>query len=386
MTRTTPTVEDVERISALADPVVRNLQITQCYHELSAALAARLGGGANWCTFATWASKQAGQTIRRQDVLRTFERVLGESSEVADRLNEVLQRFLRHSRDHAEQSSLLIKKAFSPAAKFDRTSDAVARGNLKVFAEVGREFARFLNDLDGTESLGEEQIERFVEALHPGEPPDGQRFLAEAFGNYHRASVEDDEQARAQLMLLANLEIGLHEQTRLQPEIVEALHGPVVDIQQLRRDVLEKILPERRAFWQRVRDSYFHLTAFLDRTWGRIGALVRSKARLAITRLLSTLQLPGEALKLGQDLRAEYPPGLRDLSNSDLVKLVAQFDRAPGSARGSGADDWGDLDQRMHFITELFRSHHDPPRLFEAPFEAGQVDLFKTGRLPTGDL
>lgn len=74
MTSETPRVEDVERICAVADPMVRNLRITQCYHELSAALADRLGAGANWCTFATWASKQAGQTIRRQDFLRTSSR------------------------------------------------------------------------------------------------------------------------------------------------------------------------------------------------------------------------------------------------------------------------------------------------------------------------
>ena len=40
------TVADVERIAALSDPVVRNLQITQCYCELSRAFAARTGGGA----------------------------------------------------------------------------------------------------------------------------------------------------------------------------------------------------------------------------------------------------------------------------------------------------------------------------------------------------
>src|SRR3954451_19338809 len=63
-----PTVADVERIAALGDPVVRNLQITQCYCELSRTFAGLTGGGpANWCTFATWASRQAGETIRQED-------------------------------------------------------------------------------------------------------------------------------------------------------------------------------------------------------------------------------------------------------------------------------------------------------------------------------
>jgi hypothetical protein len=67
-----PTVAEVERIAGLADPAIRNLQITQCYHELALGLAQRTGGGANWCAFATWASKQAGQTIRKADLFRCY--------------------------------------------------------------------------------------------------------------------------------------------------------------------------------------------------------------------------------------------------------------------------------------------------------------------------
>ena len=37
-----------------------------------------------------------------------------------------------------------IWKALEPASAFDRASDAVARGNRKVFEEIGREFARLL--------------------------------------------------------------------------------------------------------------------------------------------------------------------------------------------------------------------------------------------------
>ncbi|HYO87368.1 MAG TPA: hypothetical protein VER79_01910, partial [Candidatus Limnocylindrales bacterium] len=71
-----PTLEETDRIGGLLDPVVRNLLITQCYHELAAAVSLRTGPSANWCTFATWASKQAGQTIRREDLQRLFEDVL----------------------------------------------------------------------------------------------------------------------------------------------------------------------------------------------------------------------------------------------------------------------------------------------------------------------
>ncbi len=43
-----PGLAEVDRIGALDDPVIRNLQITQCYHELAAVMAARMGSGANW--------------------------------------------------------------------------------------------------------------------------------------------------------------------------------------------------------------------------------------------------------------------------------------------------------------------------------------------------
>ena len=69
-------VEKIDAIASLTEPVLRNLQITQCYYELSKAFASRMNLGANWCTFATWASKQAGQTIRREDLQHTLELAL----------------------------------------------------------------------------------------------------------------------------------------------------------------------------------------------------------------------------------------------------------------------------------------------------------------------
>ena len=60
------------RIVAIADPVIRNLQITHCYGRLSAAMAQRTGPCANWCTYATWASRQAGRTIRGEDLIETL--------------------------------------------------------------------------------------------------------------------------------------------------------------------------------------------------------------------------------------------------------------------------------------------------------------------------
>src|SRR6186713_1055744 len=62
-------IDEVTEIVSITDPVVRNLRITECYHRLSLAVQERTGPGANWCTFATWASKQAGHSIRGDDLL-----------------------------------------------------------------------------------------------------------------------------------------------------------------------------------------------------------------------------------------------------------------------------------------------------------------------------
>src|SRR6266536_4574917 len=72
-------LERIEWIVSLeGDPVRRNLLITQCYHDLSAALARLLGSeNANWCTFATWASRTAGGFIREDEISAAFRLLLG---------------------------------------------------------------------------------------------------------------------------------------------------------------------------------------------------------------------------------------------------------------------------------------------------------------------
>jgi hypothetical protein len=45
---TAPTVDDVAAIAGMDNPVLRNLRITQCYAELSAAMRARTGNVADW--------------------------------------------------------------------------------------------------------------------------------------------------------------------------------------------------------------------------------------------------------------------------------------------------------------------------------------------------
>ena len=76
----------------------------------------------------------------------------------------------------------------TPFDAFERASDAVARGNLKVFEEIGLECARYLE----ATAPGTDGFSGFVAGLRPGDPPDGQRYLRQAFQRYERLRDERD--------------------------------------------------------------------------------------------------------------------------------------------------------------------------------------------------
>ncbi len=382
-----PAVSDVQRIAAVTDPVLRNLQITQCYHELARAMAAHTGLGANWCTVATWASKQAGQSIRKEDLRRTLEDLLAGSGEAAAAAADlgVSEPGIAGGPDIGAAARVLWQ-AINPAAAFQRTSEAVAAGNKKVFEEIGLEFARFLALIaDGQPD--DAHLARFLQDLRPGDPPDGQNFLRRAFTHYHQALSQPDDKLRAELLLLGNLEIGFHEQTRLQPEIVAALNAPIYDPRKLRGQLLEALFPDRAS---RLR---LRLIEVFDRSHpvlaarDRLASDLQHQAHLAITEHLMTLRLSrGRLLRLGQDLAAGFPPALRQITLPDLRALLAQVDPTPDSGVGSGAEDWGRLPDRMHFIADLFRAYHLDASLFDPPFAATQVSALKAGQQPAGQL
>src|SRR6478609_6514640 len=83
---------DIERVAQLEQPVIRNLWITQHYHSLMGLLSDVLGAGnANWSTFATWASKTAGQSIRGEEVPVEIQQLLIEQAKVQERLSLLLE-------------------------------------------------------------------------------------------------------------------------------------------------------------------------------------------------------------------------------------------------------------------------------------------------------
>ena len=378
-----PSVAAIEAIGNSADVTIRNLRITQAYHALAVATADTVGPGANWCTFATWASKQAGQTIRGDDLGRKIEHVFADSDVVQLVVGRL--RDLRHAVGRQlEVAAVLnaLRETCAPLRIAARVGDAVARGNKKVFDEIGREFACFVGGVPANDRAA---LDEFCAALRPGEPPDGQRLLADAFRDYGHARTLADVKQRAERMFLANLRIGMHEQTRLQPEIAEALNGCVPDADAMSSRLIEILAPgpgptASAGLRARARRTVIRTACDL------VVARVRSRVRAVITAELMTLALPGGVLRLGRDLTGRFPESLRTIADGELIAFLGTVDPSANTPVGSGTRDWADLFDRMHFIADLFRLRHEDTTLFEPPFTADQVRAMTAGHLPEGDL
>jgi hypothetical protein len=179
-------------------------------------------------------------------------------------------------------------------------------------------------------------------------------------------------------MLLGNAEIGMHEQIRLQPYIAGALGAPV-------RETLIAGLQEELggAAGELLAPLLDPLTDKLEDLWERYA-----------TREMMRLLLPDGPLLLGRDLPAPsgrplFPAALEQIELPQLRDLLAGLNaleaRAAAEANvaaDSAAEDWSELKDRMRFITELFRSRQQDPRMMEEPFSQEHRDEILAGRVP----
>jgi hypothetical protein len=250
-----------------------------------------------------------------------------------------------------------------------RVSEEVADGNRKVFAELAPLFVRFVEAMAVAEPERSERVQAFLSSLRPGPSDrDGQDVLRRAFTHYASAAAEPDPCLKAQLILLANCQIGLHEQTRLQDDIKGAMDAPVAE---MITDGIGRLLAIRLAFrflWP------FGITR------ERVRAAILDDWQCVATRLSMRLSLPGgRVLPLGGDLIPwpnQIPELLQQLSNADLVALLRQFDDDLTTLRAHGARNWSRLHDRMGFICELFRAEQLSSALFDPPFSPeAQTDI-----------
>lgn len=363
---TTP--EGVRAVIENPDPVARNLQITQSYHELSLALDGLLGGNdAAWPAFATYASKQAGVFIRNDEVPAPLRKFLGLDGGIsAWSLQGLLRRkpFLAYIR-----------------ATVDDVAAHIGTGNHRVYAKLAPIYADFLALARKHPDPARAPIGELIDALED-EPATG-HALRRAFAQKWRVLSEHDLDLKAERILFANLLVGWHEQIRLQESIDGALSAPInraLDDPDRRWTSLPVPAPLRRLGAWLFRHVFALPIRHFENKWKKVA-----------TECLMTLALPSGRLQLGDDLPplpdgSAYPEVLAELTWPEVKDLVADFDPVPKSLRGSGAGDWTQLDDRMAYIVELFRSRQRQRQLLAPPFSPQQAAEIRTGQVPDGPL
>lgn len=385
--RHVPSTAELEAIAALPDPVQRNLQITLAYHDLTHALATRLGRkNVSWCAYATWASKTAGAFIRGERSSLSVQEYLERADYVRQaltRLNQVLTWF---------NQTISLKPAFL-ASIIDQITDEIAthvgHGNLIVFAEMGPLFSRFLETFADSTTYDEAELARFLaDYFIPGSVGGGgQDMLITAFTHYYEAMFATDAKERAELILLANLYVGYHEQTRLQGAITGAMEAPL----ELK---IETALVEGTHHWLQTnmpRSAAGLIWLAWQKPLRLLARRIAADWRSILTRWFMTIKLPSETLRLGHDVpRLDtgemFPAELCQVQNPALLALLQELDGMPNSSQGSAANDWGCLRDRMNFVVDFFRSRQQDGRLYQQPFCDVQVAVIRAGGIPTGPL
>lgn len=367
-----PNAANIARIAAMQDPVARNQAITQGYSDLSAAMGSLLGtDNANWATYATWASKQAGVAIAgdpRAQALQNF---------ATTAYNQMADEMRRHGLTPPPLEQFINDVANDANSNI---SQAIADGNQAVFAEIGPKFAAFVQTFGGATQYNQAQVDAFITQNFPPDPqhtpgsaldsgPTGP--VANAFRLYAQAQFETNPDRKAELMCQANAMVGQHEQAVLQPYIERALNAPLEAVtRQVERRGAEAIAALPDGIGKTVEELAFIVGHEIV---NHVRDAMQPASRAVVTQLLMELSLPNETLHLGQDLplapgqSSPFPPALSTL-DPDTQALLDTVGAGGSSLAGTGAMDWASYEQRMRYIATMFRSRQQDPSLFRPPF------------------
>jgi hypothetical protein len=424
MTSSAPAATLVREVLAWDEPVVRNLKITQCYHDLSDRMSRLLGGeNATWCTFGCWASRTAGSFIRGEDVPRILRSRLADPASLGHQVTRVVSALPISAAVRRPPLDIIVDTA---AALASDVSLFIMQGNRVVFEEMAGAFERFVEVMSAGVAT-EDALNELLSEYRVGPPqPDvvtldraartvtswqvgGQSVLRQMLQHYYLAMRERDGARRAQLVLLANTLGGIHEQTRLQTYIVRSIDAPLDD---LVRDALHRAAVEGRSSYPQRHETH----AMVDGLAHPLIAAVKDAWQQVVTTALMTMRLPDVILHLGRDVPSApgqplFPSQLATIELPALGQLLEQYQKgdqrrgngvlgtierdvvslvehASGhlAVSGSAALDWTRLPQRMRYILELFRSRQQDAMLFSEPFDATQRAAISAGVLPEGSL
>lgn len=337
------------------DLAISNLRVTLLHYELSLALREVLGAdaGANFHTWAVWGSKKAGTTIRQEDFPGVRLLMALGGAGLGGLLGVAGSAW---GSGRASWGRPLLSAVCAGGAALggwglhafadrllDETTQIIRGGNVTVLDDIGRMTARFVCAFHDHPDPDRRRLEGFLLRLRPGPAESGgQDLLRQAFTRYYLARHEPDLDKKHEHMLLANLSAFLHEQTRLEPYIDAVMPRPV--------------------------------------------------RRLMTSRLLNVTFGPQE-LRVGEDVlpyeEPDHPATLQRLEDPDLVRFLSGpggWDRTPDSLTRSRAGDWSEIQDRMNYVCDLFRSRHFDPNLFSSPFTDEQVRDLLDDRVPSGPL
>ncbi|MBK8490379.1 MAG: hypothetical protein IPL49_05585 [Saprospirales bacterium] len=338
--------EWVEAIIAIPDPVQRNLQITQSYHQFTLDFRELVDrDNVCWCAFATWASRQAGHFIRKEQVPEALLELWGFDPD-GKPAPKPWYWFLIPKR--ILQSPWVLRYA---RVTVEDTSKHIGDGNLLVYTKLAHLFAGFLKMVRDQPSPDAAHMQAFLDEAAI-DPTTGEG-LVKAFSYYFRVLSEKDPKVRAELIYAANVLIGQHEQIRLQEAIEGALTAP------LHQGFIGWLIQLLfRSFFER-----------LELTWKKTA-----------TRMMMTMDTPTGMFRLGDDVPPlpngrQYPDLLETLTLPELIPLIEQLDYTPDALQGSGAADWTSLNDRLNYILDLFRSRQQDERLFAEPFSREHTEL-----------
>ena len=359
------TQEEVKNTIQLDNFVLRNLQVTNGYYRISQGMRKVIGSrNISWTTFATHASKTAGQALRHELMPRlvksTMMRLAGHDNTFFF-YNNVLTKEGQSAENETEN-------ALAEALK--KVSLLVSQGNVVVFTELAPPFVDFINLFRKAWIKKQDHLRAFLDNHFVPGPLEagGQDLLREAFISYYDARFETDSKRKSELILLGNLLIGLHEQTRLQPVIEKAMSVPL--------SAFMKFQDEAKPAKKRCLS---------------VDKMSRQIITRAATQMWMLITLPSRELKLSQNIIAptgvhSFPIDLLDIEHPRCRELAISFDSSLETLSNSAADDWSSLKDRMKFVVNFFRSHQQYKRMFEAPFLEDQGRAIEAGHLPAGPL
>lgn len=220
------------------------------------------------------------------------------------------------------------------------------QANGIAMGDIGIPVARFVETFRHDTAPNAEKIQAFLESL-PDEP------LRQVFRSYYQAMWESDPQTKQELVLLGNIAYGGREQARLDPFLNKAMQE----------------LPGPN--W------------LMGIGLGAFAALSGAPSAEAFLTDKLRMRWPGFEANLNQDVpRSQNEENLaqnkvRDfhaLKNPELKTILSLWRQTggnphtdPNSMEGTGAEYWGDLPERMHFIAEMVREHLLDPNLYVAP-------------------